>query len=133
MTINITFCILGSVLGLVYAGKIYKKVAGNIVEVLVYLNLIVLSASALAGLNSENLVNSMVALVFIMLIFTCAYQFYTQYIARRTWWLNVQRIVLSYVPKRKLHQTALQPVYSNPSQDPHKIPTKTVIDPREPY
>ena len=129
MTINITFCILGFILGIVYAGKVYRKVDGNIVEALIYLNLIVLSASALAGLNSESLVNSMVALVFIMLMFTFAYQFHA---LKRRWWLKLKNNVLGYIPKRKQNWTVSQPIHSNPSQDPHKIPTVTVIELREP-
>ena len=132
MAINITFCIFGFLLGIVFAGKIYKKVDGNVAEALVYLNLIVLSASAQAGLNSEHLVNSMVALVFLMLIFTCAYQFHVQYITKRRWWLKFKNTVLGYVPKKKQNHT-ISPVSSNPqSQDPHKFPTTTVIELREP-
>ena len=65
-----------------YTGRIYKKVAVNIAEASIYLKLILLSAAAQAGLNSEPLVYTLVSLVFLLLISTCVYQFHTLYTAK---------------------------------------------------
>ena len=131
MALNITFCILGFTLGIVYAGRIYRKAAVNVVEVFIYLNLIVLSATAQASLNSEQLVYSLISLVFVLLIVTCVYQFHVLYIAKTEMWLKVKQIGLRYLPKKhQRKQTA--PVVPNPSQDPYRIVTKTVIELREP-
>ena len=127
MAINIICSILGFILGIFYAGKIYKKVIDNFAEAFIYLNLLVLSASALAGLNSEPLVLSLVASVFIFLLCTCAYQFHLLYIAKMAVWLKIKDIALASKQKT---QRLPRPgsVDRNSSKDPYKFVTKTVIE-----
>ena len=132
IAISLTFCILGFTLGIVYTGRIYKNVVVNLVEAFVYLNLVALSATAQAGLNSEPLVYSLVSLVFVLLIFTCAYQFYALYIAKTKSWLKLKDTCLHYIPKKQQKHTNAPTRRVNPSQDPHRIITKTVVELREP-
>ena len=132
MAVNITFCILEFTMGIVFTGRIYKKVAVNVVEAFVYLDLIVLSATAQAGINSEPLVYSLISLVFILLIVTCIYQFHALYIAKTGLWLKLKNNGLHYLSKIQCQKQTAAPTGPNPSLDPHRIVTKTVIELREP-
>ena len=130
MATVLTFCALGFVLGIVYKGRIYKSVTVNIAEVFVYMNIITLSATAQAGLNSKTLVHLLCALVFLQFLGTCMYQFHCLYIAKTTLWVKMTEKVTKCLPQK--HHKPVEQVTVNPSQDPHRIVTKTVIELREP-
>ena len=105
-------------------------------ETSIYLNLIVLSAITLAGLNSAALVYSLVGIVFVTMIGIIVYHFHITYTAKSAMWLKV-RTGLTNSAKRllKLFSTSPPPtdapVHSS-SHDPHEVVTKTIIELREP-
>ena len=69
--------------------KIYTKSLTNSIEGLVYLNLIILSTTSLAGVHSPALVNSLIGMVFAIMIGIIIYHFHTLYIAKSAVWLKI--------------------------------------------
>ena len=130
LTITLTFTVIGFIVGYVSAWRIYKSNLVNLIESCAYLNLVVLSVTALIGLNTAALVYSLVGLVFVVMIALIAYQFHLLYIAKTDLWLRLK----NKWPRFRKEQLELKTsdVTINPSHDPHKIVTKTVIDLREP-
>ena len=102
----------------------------NLIEACVYLNLVVLSVTALTGLNTAALVYSLVGLVFAVMIALIAHQFHLLYIAKTTLWLRLKNKWPRLRKEQPEVNTPLNAV--NPSHDPHKLVTKSVIDLREP-
>ena len=136
LTIIISFSMIGLSTGYLTSGKIYSKLHVSIMETSIYLNLIVLSAITLAGLNSTALVHSLVGIVFVTMIGIIVYHFHITYTAKSAMWLKVHtRMTISAKRLQELFSTSPPPtdapVYSS-SHDPHEVVTKTIIKLREP-
>ena len=116
------------------SGKIYKSSAVTVIEASVYLNLIILSATTLAGLDSAALVYSLVGIVFVTMIGIIVYHFHITYTAKSEMWykLKTKLLKVMVVLKCLLSNTPATPVFDTCSHDQHKIVTKTVIELREP-
>ena len=134
LAITLTFTCLGFTMGMAYAGRLYRKFYINLIEAGSYLNLIVLSATALTGLHSRGLVYSLVGLSLITMVLICAYQCHLLYVTKTAMWQSLEGKLSRYRPK--LHRANVTddvpPSIINTSHDPHKIITKTVIELREP-
>ena len=131
LTITLMFSAIEFTVSYFHSGRIYKNMLVNFIETSIYLNLIVLSATTLTGLNAAALVYSLVGLVFVIMIALSAYQFHLLYIAKTTLWLRLKNKCPRF--RKKLSEEQITPPNTiNPSHDPHKIVTKTVIDLREP-
>ena len=135
LAITLTFTVLGFTMGIVYAGRIYRKFYINLIEAGTYLNLIILSTTTgLTGISSGALVYSLVALSFITMVIICAYQFHLRYMSKTALWRRLEGMWLHC--RSKLHTTNgdsdTPPPAINTSHDPHKIVTRTVIELREP-
>ena len=131
LTITLTFTAIGLIIGYFYSGRIYKNTLVNLVETSIYFNLIVLSATTLTGLNAAALVYSLVGLVFVIMIALSAYQFHLLYIAKTALWLRLKNKWPRF--RKKLSEEQITPPNTiNPSHDPHKLVTETVIELREP-
>ncbi len=100
MIIALTFTLLGFVMGILYYGQVYKHRIANIIEAVVYFNLVTLAVAAQASLNSNALVYSMVSLIFCVLICLCGYQFYVLYITKKVWWLKLKEKLSQMIPER---------------------------------
>lgn len=102
--------------------KVYTNFYTNTVEVLLYLNLIILSAATSNDVNSPAVANSLVGMVFAIMMGIIVYQFYDLYLKKLTTWANI---------RAKLHmpspETAIQQVPVSTSSV-----TSTVVDIREP-
>ena len=131
LTTTLTFAVIGFIIGYFYAWRIYKNTLVNLVEACVYLNLIVLSVTALTGLNTATLVYSLVGLVFVLMIALIANQFHLLYIAKTALWLRLKNKWPQF-RKEQPEEQITPPSAINPSHDPHKLVTKTVIELREP-
>ena len=66
--------------------KIYQSYIVNLIEIVTYFNLIILSSTALAGVDSPPLTYSLVALVFATMIGIIVYHFHILYIAKSALW-----------------------------------------------
>ena len=134
LMITLTFTVIGFIVGYFYAWRIYKSKLVNLVEACVYLNLIVLSATALTRLNTAALVYSLVGLVFVVMIALIAHQFHLLYIAKTALWLRLKNKWPRFKkePQEVQISDSATPENINPSHDPHKLVTKTVIELREP-
>ena len=133
VTITLTFSVIGFIyiVSYFYAWRIYQNTLVNLIEACVYLNLIVLSVTALIGLNTAALVYSLVGLVFVVMIALIAHQFHLLYIAKTALWLRLK----NKWPRFRKEQSEIQIIDDaaiNTSHDPHKFVTKTVIELREP-
>ena len=141
LAIVITFSAIGLSSGYLFSGKLYTKLHTSLIETSIYLNLIVLSAITLAGLNSAPLVHSLVGIVFATTMGIILYYFHITYASRSALCLKVGAKISSQA--RKFYGFCVNPpappspgparipaVLS--SHDPHRIVTKTVIDLREP-
>ena len=111
--------------------RIYKSIFVNFVEAGIYLNLILLSTTTHAGLNTAGLVYSLVGLVFVVMIALIAHQFHLLYIAKTALWLRLKNKWPRF-RKEQSDSCDIPPHITNPSHDPHKLVTKTVIELREP-
>ena len=69
--------------------KIYQSYVVNLIEIITYFNLIVLSSVALAGVNSPPLSYSLIAMVFVTMIGITWYHFHILYIAKSALWHKV--------------------------------------------
>jgi hypothetical protein len=134
LAITLAFTVLGFSMGVLYAGMIYRSFYINLIEAGTYLNLVVLSATALAGIHTKGLVYFLVGLLFVTMVLICAHQGHLLYIAKTTQWQRFERKWLHC--KSKLHRAnvggKVPPPTINASHDPHRIITKTVIELREP-
>ena len=131
LAITLTFSLIGFIyiVGYFYAWRIYKSTIVNLIEACVYLNLVVLSVTALTGQNAAALVYSLVGLVFVVMIALIAHQFHLLYISKTALWLRLKN---KWPRFRKQPQVQTNEDSINPSHDPHKLVTKTVIELREP-
>ena len=127
LTIALTFTVCGFIVGFL---RIYKSMVIDLIEASVYFNLVVLSVTTLTGLNTAALVYSLVGLVFVVMIALIAHQFHLLYIAKTTLWLRLKNKWPRLRKEQPEVNTPLNAV--NPSHDPHKLVTKSVIDLREP-
>ena len=130
VTITLTFTVIGFGIGYFYAWRIYKSKLVNLIEAGVYLNLIVLSVTALTDLNTAALVYSLVGLVFVVMIALIAHQFHLRYIAKTALWLRLKNKWPRFKKVSSEIRTSDNTI--NPSHDQHKLVTKTVIELREP-
>ena len=128
VAITLTFTALGFVISSL---RIYKSIFVNSVEAGIYLNLILLSTTTHAGLNTAALVYSLVGLVFVVMIALIAHQFHLLYIAKTALWLRLKNKWPRFRKEQSDSGDTL-PQITNPSHDPHKLVTKTVIELREP-
>ena len=114
--------------------RIYKSRYTNIIEATIYLNLITLSATTLADVNSPSFVYTLVAVVFCTTLGIIMYQFYKIHIAKSAVWLRTEaKIIVSMtrITRRTSDPHPLKAPAGASSHDPHKIVTKSVIDLRE--
>ena len=127
LAISLTFTAL-AILG---SGRIYKNMVANVVEMFVYFNLVILSTATLAEYKWPALVYLLVGVVFATMVCAIVYQFHLLYIAKTALWLRVKAKLSPYFQHSKSppQPEALLP---NPSHNPHKIVSKTVIELREP-
>ena len=124
---TLTFAMLGSIISSL---RIYKSIFVNSVETGIYLNLILLSTTTHAGLNTAALVYSLVGLVFVVMIALIAHQFHLLYIAKTALWLRLKKKWPRFRKEQSEVQTSDDTI--NPSHETNKIVTKTVIELREP-
>ena len=124
LTIVLTFTVSGFIVGFL---RIYESLIINLIEACVYLNLIVLSVTALIGLNTAALVYSLVGLVFVSMIALIAHQFHLLYVAKTALWLRLKRRFRKVPTEVQISDDTV-----NQSHDPHNIVTKSVIELREP-
>ena len=116
-------------------GKIYDKFYLNIMEGMIYLNLIVLSVITLANVKHKKvMVYILVGIMFITMTGVVFYQFYFLYIKRRTKWIK-KKISRLYQTKIIAHRNSVREtsLVNNTSQvkSPMSI-TRTFIELREP-
>ena len=130
--IVITFTILLCGIGVLYSGKIYEIYYINVVEVLIYFNLVLLSAAKLASIYSKSLFYFLVGIVFVTMICISAYQLHLQYVVKTALWLEVKE-KWQHFRKTSGSQPQIkdESCFVKPSHDP-KIITKAVIELREP-
>ena len=127
-TIALTFTVSGVIIGFL---RMYKSLRIYLIEACVYLNLVVLSVTALTGLNTVALVYSLVGLVFVVMIALIAHQFHLLYIAKTALWLRLK----NKWPRFRKEQSEIDstaPQILHPSHDQRKLITKTFVDLREP-
>ena len=109
--------------------KIYRSYYVNVIEAFVYTNQIVLAAAASNKANSTALVDTLVGMVFAIMIGIILYHFHLQYIAKSALWL---RVIASLMQVRKKHSaknnTEKAPLV--PSEE-KQIVTKSVVHLRE--
>jgi hypothetical protein len=137
LAIIITFT---SILGFahVFLGSIYITTVNNIIEISIYLNLVVLSAFALAGLNSVLLMHALVGVVIVTMVSVVVYQFHILYTTKSAMWIRLRTKLLAsieHLRKTFSPASADAPVDAPvpvSSHDPHKIVTQTVLELREP-
>ena len=127
LAITLSFALLGFIISSL---RIYKSIFVNSIEAGIYLNLILLSTTTHAGLNTAALVYTLVGLVFVVMIALIAHQFHLLYIAKTALWLRLKNKWPRYRKEQSELQTSGDTI--NRSHDPHKIVTKTVIELREP-
>ena len=114
--------------------RVYSSTPVNMVEACIYMNLIVLSVTALTGHQAAGLVYFLVALVFLIMILLSAQQFYLLYIAKTAPWQKLKNKWLEFrknSSKSLISEDTLKP---DSSLDDHKpvTVTKTVIELHEP-
>lgn len=126
------------VLSLRFNHHLYKSFYNSILEIAVYINLIVVSASILAGINPAALVYSLVGLVFATMLGITAYHFHILYTAKLQLWLQFEAKIVAlrgkFYPKQKAGEAPPVDavIKQTSSQDPHKLVTHSEIDLREP-
>ncbi len=98
--------------------KVYSNMYTNAIEVIVYSNLIALSSAALAGVNSPPLVNSLVGMVFAIMMGIFAYQFHVLTSAKSIKFLAKLTFTISAVMNRKASEKTplLDPAADNSTQ-----------------
>ena len=109
----------------------------NVIEASAYLNLVILSAAALADANSPVLVHCLVGIAFVTMLGIVAFHVYISFIAKSKMWLRMEEKLLKIVGKLKTgKKDDITPTLEDPnaktSHDPHKIVSKTEIKLREP-
>jgi len=120
-----------------FQANIYVSSFVNIIEMLAYSNLIVLSAATLAGANSPALLSSLIAAVFVTLMGVIMHHFYFLYVARSPKWLTLKRKftkLLQTIKNLRTRQTDALLVPSNDERNAEieKFVTLTTIELREP-
>ena len=114
------------------SGRIYRNMVVNIVEMFVYFNLVVFSTATLAEYKWPALVYSLVGMVLATMACAIVCQFHLLYIARTALWLRMKAKLSLYFQHSGSPPQAEAPDLPNPSRDPHRIVSKTVIELREP-
>ena len=137
LAVNVTFTALMIVAWL--SAAIYRNFYVNVLEASVYLNLIIFSATTLAGANTPETAHLLVGIVFITMIATIIHHFHLAYTAKSPKWIKVKAKISSFLDSvraltsnRKITSTAPVVPTDSSSTNPHKVVTKTVIELREP-
>ena len=121
---TLTFTALGFAVGLI-PGNIYKKRLVNLLEVAVYLNLIILSATSPVFNNTTPLAYSLIGSVFAIMVGVIIYHLHVHYLATTALWLKI-----------KVKFCDLSKITKNPSTkadvSQNISVTKTFIELREP-
>ena len=137
LAVNVTFTALVIVAWL--SAAIYRNFYVNVLEASVYLNLIIFSATTLAGANTPEIAHLLVGIVFITMIATIIHHFHLAYTAKSPKWIKVKAKISSFLDSvraltsnRKITSTAPVVPTDSSSTNPHKVVTKTVIELREP-
>ena len=101
-TVSITFSILIFIAWLLFwfSVRVYRSFLVNSIEMLLFLNLIVLSILRSNGADSLELTFSLVAMVFIIMTGVVFFQFYFLYIAKSALWQKFVSFLYSKVRKR---------------------------------
>ena len=132
LAIIITFTGVGGIAWI--SGRVYRNNFVEIMEFLMYLNLISLSAATLTGINERVPVNILVGMVFASMIIITLYQFYQLYISKNKVWLKIKTKVsdcLSCLRKKDKPSEEVKVPRPAPAQQ-ERFVTQTVIDLREP-
>ena len=87
LAVVLTFTIIAMVTW--FPVRIYKSKLDNIQEASLYLNLVVLSATALADVRKPSLVYSLLAIVFVILNWIVVHHFFALYVAKSAAWLQI--------------------------------------------
>ena len=128
LTVALTFTAIGLITCYL---RVYSSTPVNLIEACIYMNLIILSATARTSRNTAGLVYFLVSLVFIIIILLCAHQFYLLYIAKTAPWQKLKNKCLEFRKNSKalISEDTLKP---DSSLGEHKPVTETVIELREP-
>ena len=136
LAIVITFTGVGGIAWI--SGRVYKNFYIEIMESLIYLNLITLSAATLTQVNRTALVNVLVGIVFVNMIIITIYQLYLLYISKSKKWLKIKEKLSNIFPysrARAENGTSTDDVVAPtrpPQKNEDKFVTCTVIELREP-
>ena len=114
-----------------YLKRIYRKLYIEVIEGSIYLNLIVLSAATLAGVNEIVLVNTLIGIVFATMLGTIVYQFHLLYISNTATWLKIRAKVSTCLQKLNATTKTETPIINTPTNSAKTV-SKTVIELREP-
>ena len=103
LAVNVTLSVLIIVAWFLawYSVKVYESFSVNLVEALVFLNLIVLSATISSGINSIELTFSFVGIVFAIMIGVILYQVHSIYISELSLWLKFTQCLRSLRNKQE--------------------------------
>ncbi len=117
--------------------KVYSSFHINTIEALVYLNLVILSAADLAGVNSPPLANSLVGIVFALMVGIIVYHFHFTYIAKSTIWLKIVAKLSLLARAAKNHRVTettplILPVASTSPSLQRPVATTSVVCLQEP-
>ena len=125
LAIGITFTILIVIAWMLawFSVKIYKSFVVNAIEVVIFLNLIILSAARSNGAALFKLTFTLVGIVFAIMNGIIFYHFYLLYIAKSALWLKYTSLLLSKIKR-----------CGNVENESDSInqPTKAVVRLREP-
>ena len=134
LAIIITFTLMEFIFW--YPRGIYENFYINVIESSVYLNLIVLSASAasLTDDESRGLIYTLIGIVFITMIGTILYQFHRLYITNPERWMKIKNKIVDYLQNVRTTTTDSESkmLATGTSTDSVKTVTETVIELREP-
>ena len=119
-----------------YPRGIYENFYINVIESSVYLNFILLSASAasLTDDESRGLIYTLIGIVFITMIGTILYQFHLLYITNTEKWMQIKTKVVDYLKNVRTTTTDSESKMfaTGTSTDSVRTVTETVIELREP-
>ena len=118
--------------------SVYRNYAVTIVEGSVFLNLVILSTSALAGLDSPMVLHFLVGAVFAATLSIVVYHFHIAHTAKSAIWIKVKTYIIKIAERMKPRVGMKGKVYTGKDVDklettsPPVNPSKSTIDLREP-
>ena len=106
--------------------KIYEHFHHTAIEIVVYLNLIVLAAVTSNGANNL-VVNCLIGMVLAITVGIICCQFYVLYISKRKWWLKLFRVVRRNDSDEVSERSPLIPTQQPVELASPSIPTRSVV------